>query len=75
VAPSDHFVEDEPGYASSLQNAVELVASRPGLLIVLASSRHPSPDYGWMLGAPPGEDGVSSVTSFVEKPEPELRGG
>jgi mannose-1-phosphate guanylyltransferase len=73
VAPSDHFVEDEPGYALSLRQAVELVTSRPGLLIVLGiQPDHPSPDYGWILGAQPGEDGVQLVTSFVEKPEPEL---
>jgi mannose-1-phosphate guanylyltransferase len=73
VAPSDHFVEDEPGYASSLQQAAELVASRPGLLIVLGiRPDHPSPDYGWILGDKPGEDGVQLVSSFVEKPEVDL---
>jgi mannose-1-phosphate guanylyltransferase len=73
VAPSDHFVEDEPGYAASLRQAVEIVDSRPGLLIVLGiRPDHASPDYGWILSAQPGDDGVQLVSSFVEKPKPEL---
>jgi hypothetical protein len=39
---------DEPGYAS-LQHAVELVASRPGLLIVSASARPPVAGLRLML--------------------------
>lgn len=73
VAPSDHFVEDEAAYAASLRKAVAGVAIQPDHLIVLGiQPDHPSPDYGWILGAQPGEAVVQLVESFVEKPQPEL---
>jgi len=73
VAPSDHFVEDEAVYAASLGRAVDVVAREPGHLVVLGiQPDHPSPDYGWIMGAQADEAAVQLVESFVEKPEPAL---
>jgi len=75
VAPADHFVEDELLYATSLRRAVDLVDSRPGLLVVLGiQPDHPSPDYGWIVGSQPDDDGLQLATSFVEKPAAEAAG-
>ena len=72
VAPADHFIEDEPVFASSLGHALGHVDARPGLLIVLGiQPDHPSPEYGWIVGTPVGDDSLQLVTDFAEKPDPD----
>jgi mannose-1-phosphate guanylyltransferase len=74
VAPSDHFVEDEPGYASSLQHAVEL--PNPGCSSCSASSpttRRRTTAGCWVRS--PARMVSSSSARSSRSPSPSSRGG
>jgi len=73
VSPSDNYIRDEETFIVSLLEAQAHVDSRPGLLVLLGMEPdHPDTGYGWITSSQAGEDAVSLVTSFVEKPDAEL---
>jgi mannose-1-phosphate guanylyltransferase len=72
VMPSDHFVESEEAFASSLRQTVFHADRQPDRVILLGiTPDQPESDYGWIvpLGSPGPEP--RSVVRFVEKPDAE----
>ncbi len=73
--PSDHYVDDDPGFMSHVTGAFEVVNSRCDLTVLLGiTPDSPEPGYGWVeshnwvfAGGPP----VLRVRRFWEKPSPE----
>lgn len=75
VSPSDHYVRDENTLTSSMMKALARVEARPRLLVLLGMEPDRAESgYGWITPAPEGKDALLAVTSFVEKPDPELAG-
>jgi mannose-1-phosphate guanylyltransferase/mannose-6-phosphate isomerase len=67
VMPSDHYLED----AEVLQTAVKRAAAmmKPDDVFILAvPATQPEGRYGYIHAMPAQEEGIYSVTSFIEKP-------
>ena len=79
IFPSDHFVDDDLVFMSTVSSAVAAATEHPGLVILLGiEAATPETEYGWIE---PGErplpiDGepVFPIHRFWEKPAPELAG-
>lgn len=73
VSPSDHYVQEEGTLLLSITEALEQVAARPDLLVMLGMEPdRPDTGYGWITPEPDSGDVVRAVTSFVEKPDARL---
>ncbi len=64
--PSDHHISDDEGFARVISLAAD-VASKGFLVTVGMTPSWPSPEYGYIKPARPGE--WSEVSSFEEKPD------
>jgi len=79
IFPSDHFVDDDLVFMSTVSSAVAAATQRPGLVILLGiEAATAETEYGWIE---PGErplpiDGepVFPIRRFWEKPAPVLAG-
>jgi mannose-1-phosphate guanylyltransferase len=71
VLPSDHYVADEGSFAASLRAACRAVEGHSDRVILLGMKAvDPEPECGWIQpdGDGDGDEGLSRVASFVEKP-------
>lgn len=73
IFPSDHFVEPEATFVTSIRGAINLSALIPDKLMLIATSPdRVESDYGYVLPgatiAKYGGNRLSSVTGFREKP-------
>ena len=73
IFPSDHFVEPEATFVTSIRGAINLSALIPDKLMLIATSPdRVESDYGYVLPgatiAKYGRNRLSSVTGFREKP-------
>jgi mannose-1-phosphate guanylyltransferase len=77
VFPSDHHVSDDAKFMGYVLSALEVVAARPRLVVLLGiEAEYPEPDYGWIE---PGREPLSGtgapvlpVLRFWEKPSASL---
>jgi mannose-1-phosphate guanylyltransferase len=79
VFPSDHFVDDDAVFVGAVRGAVDAVAARPELVVLLGvEATAPETEYGWIepQDAPLAIDGepVFPIHRFWEKPSPDLAG-
>ncbi len=73
IFPSDHFVEPEATFVTSIRRAINLSALIPDKLMLIATTPDKEEsDYGYVLPrakiASYGGNQLSSVTSYLEKP-------
>lgn len=64
VFPSDHYIEDQEGFARSMQEGIEIVKRTDKVVTFGVKPDQPSDQYGYMYGK---SDGVV----FIEKPSQE----
>ena len=77
IFPSDHFVDDDLVFMSTVSSAVAAVTEHPGLVILLGiEAATPETEYGWIepVERPLPIDGepVFPIRRFWEKPDPQL---
>jgi mannose-1-phosphate guanylyltransferase len=72
ILPSDHYFADEGAVDWGLQRALAAARRRREVLILGMTPDGPDPEFGWILGREPDEDGTRPVTSFFEKPGADL---
>ena len=71
LLPSDHLVIDEAALAAAMQRAFQRVRTAPGQIVLLGMTPvAPDPELGYIVPAPPDQQGISEVLTFVEKPTP-----
>jgi mannose-1-phosphate guanylyltransferase len=71
LLPSDHLVIDESVLSAAVQRAFARVRTSPAQIVLLGmSATAPDPDLGYIVPAPPDQQGMSEVLRFVEKPTP-----
>ena len=80
VFPSDHFVDDDPAFMSTVSGAIDAARARPDLVVLLGiEAGAPEPEYGWIEPAaeplPLDGEPVFPIRRFWEKPSPELAHG
>ena len=70
LMPSDHVIEDEPGFVAAVRRAAE-VACTGKLVLFGITPKSPHTGYGYIRrGAPlPGFAGAYAVDAFAEKPD------
>ncbi len=69
--PSDHLVIDEAALAAAVQRAFQRVRVAPGQIVLLGMTPvAPDSELGYIVPAPPDQQGISEVLTFVEKPTP-----
>lgn len=72
VLPTDHSVEDEEAFATSLWRVVFHAERWPDQVILLGITPDlPECEYGWIVPLDPGGREPRSVAHFVEKPNAE----
>ena len=73
VMPSDHVIEDEPGFAAAVRKAAEVAATGKLVLFGIAPDA-PHPGYGYIRRGQPlaGFDGAFAVGAFTEKPDQKM---
>jgi mannose-1-phosphate guanylyltransferase len=77
VLPSDHFVDDDLAFMSTVKGAVDSVRARPDIVVLLGiEAASAETDYGWIEPAarplPIDGDPVFPVRRFWEKPSADL---
>lgn len=75
--PSDHYFLDDEAFASHLETAFSVAASRPEIIVLLGvTPETPEVDYGWIEPGDPlrdlESDSVYRVSRFWEKPSEQL---
>jgi mannose-1-phosphate guanylyltransferase len=80
VFPSDHFVDDDLAFVSTISGALEAASARPDLVVLLGiEAATPEAEYGWIEPAarPLAIEGepVFPIRRFWEKPSPDVAGG
>jgi mannose-1-phosphate guanylyltransferase len=71
LLPSDHLVIDENVLAAAVQRALRRIRAAPGQMVLLGMAPiAPDPELGYIVPAPPDQQGISEVLRFVEKPAP-----
>jgi mannose-1-phosphate guanylyltransferase len=71
LLPSDHLVIDEAVLAEAMRRALLRVRAAPGQIVLLGMTPvAPDPELGYIVPAPPDQQGISAVLRFVEKPTP-----
>lgn len=71
LLPSDHLVIDENVLAAAVQRAFRRVRTTPAQIVLLGMTPSaPDPELGYIVPAPPDQQGISEVLRFVEKPTP-----
>lgn len=69
LLPADHYLRDEKVMARSLRRAAVLArADRSSIYLLGVEPDEPDTELGYILPASAGQDGVSSVLRFIEKP-------
>jgi mannose-1-phosphate guanylyltransferase len=71
---SDHHVSDDVAFMAHVGDAVDAVAARPDLVVLLGiEATSPETEYGWIEPGPtvigPWSGGLRSVHRFIEKPD------
>jgi mannose-1-phosphate guanylyltransferase len=79
VFPSDHFVDDDLAFMSTVSGALAAASQRPGLVVLLGiEAATPETEYGWIepgvLPLPIEGEPVFPIRRFWEKPAPDLAG-
>lgn len=72
VAPSDHLILNETAFLSVIEQGFDFVSSRPALLTLGITPNRPETGYGYIQVGENGENGISTVKTFTEKPNAEL---
>ena len=72
VAPSDHLILNETAFLSVIEQGFDFVSSRPALLTLGITPNRPETGYGYIQVDENGENGISTVKTFTEKPNAEL---
>ena len=72
VAPSDHVILNETAFLSVIEQGFDFVSSRPALLTLGIKPNRPETGYGYIQVGENGENGISTVKTFTEKPNAEL---
>jgi mannose-1-phosphate guanylyltransferase len=77
VLPSDHFVDDDAAFMSTVGAALDAARARPDLVVLVGiEAAAPEAEYGWIepAAAPLPIDGepVFPIRRFWEKPSPAL---
>ena len=72
VAPSDHLILNETAFLSVIEQGFDFVSSRPALLTLGITPSRPETGYGYIQVGENGENGISTVKTFTEKPNAEL---
>ena len=72
VAPSDHLILNETAFLSVIEQGYDFVSSRPALLTLGITPNRPETGYGYIQVGENGENGISTVKTFTEKPNAEL---
>ena len=72
VAPSDHVILNETAFLSVIEQGFDFVSSRPALLTLGITPNRPETGYGYIQVGENGENGISTVKTFTEKPNAEL---
>lgn len=72
VAPSDHLILNETAFLSVIEQGFDFVSSRPALLTLGIKPNRPETGYGYIQVGENGENGISTVKTFTEKPNAEL---
>ena len=71
LLPSDHLVIDEAVLAAAVRRALRRVRAAPAQIVLLGMTPiGPDPELGYIVPAPPDQQGISEVLRFVEKPAP-----
>jgi len=71
VMPSDHWIEPQSRFVSTMRAAVREVRQSPVLATIGVPATEPETGFGYILpGEGGGAPGVSRVKAFVEKPGP-----
>lgn len=73
IMPSDHYIEDERGFARHVAAAFSAVEERPELTVLLGMKpSSPETSYGWIATGPgiaeAAGNRILSVKQFIEKP-------
>lgn len=69
--PSDHFIEDEPGFSSVLLRAFAHAEENEHLVTVAIAATEPNTGYGYLELGDEIAPGVLALRRFVEKPDAE----
>jgi len=72
ILPSDHDIADERTFMKAVAHAVEAVADRREMVVLLGiEPRDAETEYGWIEPRPGGDDPViAAIWRFWEKPSP-----
>lgn len=69
VAPCDHIIFREEAFERTIELGFDFVASNNRLLTIGITPNRPETGYGYIQVGEPCAEGVSSVKTFVEKPD------
>ncbi len=73
IMPSDHDIEDERAFMKAVAQAVEAVAGRREMVVLLGvEPRDAETEYGWIEPRPSDEPVIAPICRFWEKPSPAL---
>jgi len=71
VTPSDHFIQDAPGFARTISRAARLVAGSDTIGLVGIKPGEAHTGYGYIAPGAKMKQGSFSVAAFHEKPDAE----
>ncbi len=69
VAPSDHWIEDEPEFTKKVNQAFEFCSEKDALMTLGIQPNNPNTGYGYIKFE--GDQAIKKVAQFTEKPNKE----